>query len=50
MVPVALLMLNESFHKSWLNFLCYIMPEIVILVLSEIKVANKDWYLSRIST
>lgn len=50
MVPVALLMLNEAFHKSWLNFLSYIMPEMLILVLSEIKVANKNWYLSCIST
>lgn len=50
MVPVALLMLNKAFHKSWLNFLRYIMPEILILVLSEIQGANKDWYLSCVST
>lgn len=35
-------MLNEAFHKSWLNFLCYIMPEILNLMLSEFKVTNKD--------
>ena len=50
MVPVALLMLNEAFRKSWLIFLYYIMPEILILVLSEIKPANKNWHLSCIST